>query len=232
MRAWGAECIMTAAVMSSSSPRRMRGALLSAHSRRTRASVVWAGREQMAAPLGLARAVVIRMPPAVPVERRLGVSGGQGGGAGDALGGGLANMGSASFTGLTVNFTSNRVFSGNGGNGGTGGNASGGFGSGGGTGGTGGWAYGGAGGDGGFSSSGIGGGIYDGTSGPLVINPRLGAKKHTSQSKATDLITSNQALLGQGGTPGTGGSATAGQGGGPGGATGNAVAGNNGASIL
>ena len=47
---------------------------------------------------------------------------------GDATGGGLANMGAASFTGLTVNITSNRAGSGQGGNGGNGGNAFGGFG--------------------------------------------------------------------------------------------------------
>ena len=160
----------------------------------------------------------------------VGGNGGQGGGAGDASGGGLANMGAASFTGLTVNITSNRAGSGSGGNGGNGGNAFGGFGNNGATGGTGGAAYGGEAGDGGFSAFGIGGGIFDGNNAPLTINPRLGARKNSSQSSATDLITANQALLGQGGAPATGGSATAGLGGNPGGATGNAVAGNNGAS--
>jgi hypothetical protein len=138
-----------------------------------------------------------------------GGNGGVGGAAGDGDGGGLSNLGTASFTGVTVNFTSNLAVSGNGSTGGSGGTATGGFGGNGATGGTGGEATGGAGGDGGFSSFGIGGGIDNANNASLVINPRLHAKKGTSQSKATDLITSNQALLAAGGAPGTGGSATA-----------------------
>ena len=94
----------------------------------------------------------------------------------------------------------------------------------------GGKATGGTGGDGGFSSFGIGGGIHNANNASLVINPRLHAKKGSSQSKATDLITSNQALLATGGAPGTGGSATAGTGGSPNGANGTATHGANGAA--
>ena len=152
------------------------------------------------------------MPPVVSVDRPSEAAAEQGGGAGDGDGGGLSNSGTASFTGVTVNFTSNVAASGNGGIGGAGGTAAGGFGGNGATGGTGGEATGGAGGDGGFSSFGIGGGIHNANNASLVINPRLHAKKGSSQSKATDLITSNQALLGAGGAPGAGGSATAGLG--------------------
>ena len=94
--------------------------------------------------------------------------------------------------------------SGNGGTGGNGGTAAGGFGGNGATGGRGGNATGGTGGDGGFSSFGIGGGIHNANNASLVINPRLHARKGSSQSKATDLITSNQALAATGGAPGTG----------------------------
>ena len=62
-----------------------------------------------------------------------------------------------------------------------------------------------------------------------MINPRLHARKGSTQSKATDLITANQALAATGGAPGTGGSATAGLGGSPGGANGTTTAGANGA---
>ena len=157
-----------------------------------------------------------------------GGNGGQGGGAGDARGGGISNMGSASFSGVTVNITANQSVSGSGGNGGNGTSADGGFGSNGAIGGAGGAATGGVGGDGGFSSYGVGGGIYNGLNTVLVINPRKGARKGSSQAKATSMITANQALSATGGVPGAGGSATPGQGGSPGGATGNAVAGKSG----
>ena len=149
--------------------------------------------------------------------------------AGDGNGGGLDNNGTATFTGITVNFTSNQAFSGNGGTGGNGGAATGGFGGNGGVGGRGGNATGGDGGDGGFSSFGIGGGIHNADATTLVIQPRLKAKKGSKQSKATDLITGNKALAGIGGAPGTGASATAGTGGTVGGADGTATHGANGA---
>ena len=131
---------------------------------------------------------------------------------------------------MTVNFSSNKAISGNGGSGGKGGSATGGFGGNGATGGTGGSAHGGAGGDGGFSSFGIGGGIHNAGNTTLVINPRLNVKKGSSQSKATDLITLNQALSAAGGAPGTGGTATAGTGGTPNGPNGTATQGTNGAA--
>ena len=114
-----------------------------------------------------------------------GGTGGAGGGAGDGDGGGLSNSGTASFIGVTVNFTSNVAISANGGNGGEGGAADSGFAGNGAAGGRGGDATGGAGGDGGFSSFGIGGGIHNANNASLVINPRLHAKKRSSQSKAT-----------------------------------------------
>ncbi len=52
------------------------------------------------------------------------------------------------------------------------------------------------------------------------MNPQLGARKHSQQAKATDLISSNQADSAPGATAGGGGAATAGLGGfldGPGG---------------
>ena len=116
--------------------------------------------------------------------------------------------------------------SGNGGAGGNGGTAFGGFGSA--NNGKGGNAIGGKGGDGGFSGFGIGGGIHNANNTTLVINPRLGAKKGSKQSKVTDLITTNQALVGTGGAVGAGGAATAGLGGNSSGASGTATAGTNG----
>ena len=109
---------------------------------------------------------------------------------------------------MVVNWTGNRASSGIGGNGGNGGTATGGFGAA--PNGVGGSADGGKGGDGGFSSFGIGGGISNENGATLAINPRLGAKKG---SKATDLITANQALAATGGAPGAGGAAIAGTGG-------------------
>ena len=60
--------------------------------------------------------------------------------------------------------------------------------------------------------------------------PGKEASKSSKQSKATDLITSNQAALALGGEPGTGGSATAGLGGSPSGANGNSFPGKNGSA--
>ena len=134
-----------------------------------------------------------------------GGAGGQGGGAADGDGGGLDNAGTASFTGVTVNFTSNVAAIGNGASGGAGGTAAGGFGANATAGGAGGNATGGEGGDGGLGSFGIGGGIHNANNASLLINPRLHAHKGSKQSKATDLITSNQALSGTGGSPGSGG---------------------------
>ena len=134
----------------------------------------------------------------------LGGFGGQGGGAGDGNGGGLDNNGTATFNGITVNFTANQAFSGTGGRGGNGGAGTGGFGGNGNVGGRGGNATGGNGGDGGFSSFGIGGGIHNANATTLVIDPRLQTKKGSKQSKATDLITGNQALASTGGAAGFG----------------------------
>ena len=114
--------------------------------------------------------------------------------------------------------------------GGTGGIATAGSGGNGATGGTGGMATGGTGGDAGFSSFGVGGGIYNGNNTTLVINPRLHARKGSSQAKATNVITSNQAVAAAGGAPGAGGSATAGTGGSPNGANGSATHGATGAA--
>ena len=125
-----------------------------------------------------------------------GGAGGLGGAAGNGEGGGLFNAGAASFTGVTVNLTSNQANSGVGGNGGNGGAANGGGGGNAGTGGiggTGGSATGGNGGGGGEGGIGQGGGIFDATTGTLTIQPRLGVKKGTKQAKATDVITANQA---------------------------------------
>ncbi len=160
----------------------------------------------------------------------LGGFGGQGGGAGDGDGGGLDNNGTATFTGITVNFTSNQAVSGTGGRGGNGGTATGGFGGNGAVGGRGGNATGGNGGDGGFSSFGIGGGIHNANATTLLIDPRLHTKKGSKQSKATDLITGNKALASVGGAAGFGASATAGSGGTVGGSIGTATNGTNGAS--
>jgi hypothetical protein len=98
------------------------------------------------------------------------------------------------------------------------------------SGGDGGSAHGGVGGDGGYSSLGYGGGIFNGMPAILVINPRQGAKKHSSQSKTTNTITANKALLAPGGAPGSGGEATAGSGGSHDGASGIRVTGPSGSS--
>ncbi len=132
-------------------------------------------------------------------------AGGAGGAANEGLGGGLFNAGSASFTDDTVNFTTNQATGAIGGNGGNGGEASGE------TGGTGlpagsnGNATGGNGGNAGDGGTGLGGGLFDATTGTLVINPRLGVKKNSKQNNATDIITGNKANAGGAGSPGAGG---------------------------
>ena len=63
------------------------------------------------------------------------------------------------------------------------------------------------------------------TSGTLTIAPRLGTKKGSKQSKATDTITANQANGGPAGLGGAGGGAAGGQGQAPGGTAGQAFPG-------
>jgi hypothetical protein len=164
--------------------------------------------------------------------------GGSGGTAGSAMGGGVYNGGGATLTNTTgLTILSNGAFGDQGGSGGTGGLAisfqgGNGGGSSGGNGGAGGAAFGNHGGDGGLGGEGLGGGLFNAAGGTviasLLINPRLHARKGSKQSKATDLITSNQALSGTGESPGSGGAATAGAGGSPGGANGVATQGANG----
>ena len=143
--------------------------------------------------------------------------GNNGGAGGDGSGGGLFDDGTASLTGVTVNFTSNQAAAGSGGSGGDGGaDAFGGYGGAGagGVGGAGGNATAGNGGNADFTGVADGGGIFVGQSGTLVLKPRLGAKKGSRESKATDVITLNAAVHGALGTPGTaGGSVAAGIGG-------------------
>ena len=103
-----------------------------------------------------------------------------------------------------MNFTNNQANGGIGGMGGRGGFGQGGNGGNGGLGGSGGSGTGGNGGNGGVGGSGLGGGIFNQTTGTLTIQPRLGAKKGSKQSKATDTITGNQANRGLGGAVGSG----------------------------
>jgi hypothetical protein len=153
--------------------------------------------------------------------REFGGTGGEGqGGAGDSgddggagSGGGLANFGSAFFTGITVDFRANQANSGAGGRGGAGGFGRGGAGGDGAGGGNGFDGDGGLGGDGGSRGNGMGGGIYTGSHASLTIDPRLGARRGTPQSRATDTITANQANRGLGNGGGAGGGASAGHGG-------------------
>ena len=49
------------------------------------------------------------------------------------------------------------------------------------------------GGNGGVGSNGLGGGIFNGTTGTLTISPRLGTRKGSRQSNATNTITANHA---------------------------------------
>ena len=109
-------------------------------------------------------------------------------------GGGLFDAGTASFTGIVVNFRANAVVAGLGGDGGSGGEADGGGGGNGGqngTGGNSGLAQSGGGGRGGNGSTGRGGGILVATTGALILKPRLGTKK----SRATDTITADSASM-------------------------------------
>jgi hypothetical protein len=149
--------------------------------------------------------------------------GGAGGPAGRGSGGGLFNGGTASFIGITVNFSANRANGSLGGQGGDGGSAGGGNGGTGAVGGTGGNASSGTGG------GGSGGGIDNATGGVLAINPRLSAKKGSKQARATNLGTTNQAHVGQEGAGGAAGNFfLAGTGGSPGGMAGQSFPGNHG----
>ena len=132
-------------------------------------------------------------------------SGGSGGAGGLGSGGGFYDDGTASLTGITVNFTNNAAVGGSGGNGFTAGNAFGGSGGNGeaGKGGNGGDASGGNGGNAGVAGVGSGGGITVDTAGSLVLKPRLGARKGSKQANATDIITLNSAIPGQDGIAGS-----------------------------
>jgi hypothetical protein len=147
-------------------------------------------------------------------------NGGSASAAGDGIGGALDNNGVVSFVGVTVNITKNRSNGGAGGRGGTGGLAAGGDGGRGVVGGRGGDADGGIGGQGGAGGRGSGGGIFNAKGAILTIDPRLGARKGSRQSKATDTITANQATGRTGGEAGSGGAAFAGLGGNPNGTIG------------
>ena len=136
--------------------------------------------------------------------RGAGGVGGNGGSGNSAEGAGLFDAGTASFTGIVVNFQANAAVAGLGGAGGIGGQADGGAGGNGGTtgtGGNGGSAQGGTGGNGGNGSTGRGGGILVATTGTLTLKPRLGVKK----SKAIDTITANSASILSPGAGGSGG---------------------------
>ena len=116
----------------------------------------------------------------------------------------MSNAGSASLTGVTVNFQSNSATGAGGGHGGAGGFSSGGEG---GIGTTGGYRFsgvGGTGGDGGVGNAGLGGAIFNATTGTLTIAPRTGARRGSKQSKSTDTITANQAIGGPAGLAGAG----------------------------
>ena len=154
-------------------------------------------------------------------------SGGSGGLGDVGVGGGLLDAGTASFTGVTVDFTKNQAAGGPAGSGGNGGiDAYGGYGGAGhgGPGGNGGNATGGNGGNAGaISGTGEGGGIAVDPSGTLVLKPRLGAKKGSKQAGATDVITGNSATPGAPGTAGSPGANIA-----PGTGTGGSPPGKNG----
>jgi hypothetical protein len=152
----------------------------------------------------------------------VGGSGAPGSIAGAGIGGALDNAGTVVFTGVTVNIRNNQALGGAGRSGGAGGLGEGFPGGDGVLGGQGGSGIGGPGGNGGIGGDGLGGGIFNATSAKLTIDPRLGAKKGSPQSKATDTITGNQAKGGIGGAGGQGGGAFAGQGGHPNGLAGSA----------
>jgi hypothetical protein len=149
-----------------------------------------------------------------------GGTGGNGGAGGEATGGGFYDDGTASFTGVTMNFQSNKATGGTGGVAGSGGTVQGGTGGTGtgAAGGQGGAPTGGNGGSGGASGIAKGGGITVDVSGSLVLNPRLGVKPlskkaSVSAAGATDVITLNSAVAGGIGGGGAAGSATPGPGG-------------------
>jgi hypothetical protein len=162
----------------------------------------------------------------------VGGNGGKAGAAGNGSGGGLFNIGTATFTGITVNFTANQATSGFATNGGGGGSAKAGNGGNGTKGGDGGNVFSGIGGEGGVGGIGQGGGIFDGPGGHLALMPRLNTQPGTAQANATDLITANQAFQESGGNGGLGGNAVVGFGGAgnPNGAFGHLSAGHNGAN--
>jgi hypothetical protein len=155
--------------------------------------------------------------------------GGPGRTGGDGIGGALDNAGTVSFTGVTVNFTQNQANGGAGGRGGDGGLGVGGAGGRGAVGGHGGPGTGGTGGSAGAGGVGLGGAIFNAGNASLTIDPRLGAKKGSRQSKATNLITANQANRGLGGAGGKGGIGVGGPGGQPNGGIGLSVNGTTGA---
>jgi hypothetical protein len=92
-------------------------------------------------------------------------------------------------------------------------------------GGVGGNGFGRNGGIGGAGGDGLGGGIFNLDSGVLTIDPRLGARKGSRQSRAANLITANQANAGSGNSGGAAGLAMAGAGGSLGGVAGHATPG-------
>jgi hypothetical protein len=157
-----------------------------------------------------------------------GATSGAGVGGGSALGGGLFNAGTASFSGITVNFANNQVRGGNGGLGRNGRDSQGGTGGDGVAGGTGGETIGENGGNGGDSGVAEGGGILVDVSGTLIIKPRQGAKKGSKKAKATDVITGNQAFTASPGAAGHAGIVFSSPGGTPGGLVGLGIAGKDG----
>jgi hypothetical protein len=144
---------------------------------------------------------------------------------GGGTGGALANEGTASLTGVTVNFSGNFAEAGAGGIGGAGGFGGGGTGGNGQLGGNGGDGLGGSDANGGNGGNGLGGAILNGATGTLTIDPRQGARKGSRQSKATNTITSNQAVQGAAGAKGEGSLGQSGDGGTPNGARGSSSAG-------
>ena len=117
------------------------------------------------------------------------------GAGGTGAGAATANAVSMLLTGITVDLLASQAVGGAGGHGGVGsafggnrGDAT--------VGGNGFTGTGGDGGDGGgVGGEGLGGGIWSAVSSRLTIDPRLGAKKGSKQSKAVDSITLNQASL-------------------------------------
>jgi hypothetical protein len=144
----------------------------------------------------------------------------QGSAGGAGKGGGLANSGTATFTGITVDFRSNVASGGAGGHGSAGAAGAGGRGGDGASGGKGGGGAGAPSADGGKGGIGSGGAIWIDKLATLTIDPRLGAKNRSKQSRASDTITANQAKLGPFGPGGGVAGATVGGGGAPNGSPG------------